>query len=77
MVMVDIRNENNQIKNIFLNKDLVSIDELLSKIEELDDDRKYIKQEFEEYKEYVEEYYKQKTGYEIYGINEKDFYNKE
>lgn len=42
-VLIDIREENNQIKCLFKLKDFVSVDEILDKLCELDDERAYAK----------------------------------
>ena len=55
-LLVDIREESEQIKRIFENKDLVSIEELLAKIEELDDDKEYLKEKLEDKEEEPDAY---------------------
>ena len=47
-ILVDIRNESRIIKRIFENKDMVSIEELLAKIEELDDNVEHYKKELQD-----------------------------
>lgn len=47
-ILIDIREESEQIKRIFKNKDLVSIDDLLNKIVELDDDKEYLEDKIRE-----------------------------
>ena len=48
--------------------DLVDIiDELLYKIDTLEE-------EFEDYKQYVKDNYKQRSPYDLYGISERDFH---
>lgn len=48
---------NRWIGKYFLNKDLISIDDLLSTIEELDADYEHLKEEFDDFKQNVEDNY--------------------
>ena len=57
-ILVDIREESKQIKRIFENKDLISIEDLLSKIEELDDDKGYLEDKIKDMKQDIEDNYK-------------------
>lgn len=51
---------NRWIGKYFPNKDLISIDDLLSTIEELDADYEHLKEEFDDFKQNVEDNYKKK-----------------
>lgn len=57
-ILVDIREESKQIKRIFENKDLISIKDLLSKIEELDDDKEYLEDRIKDMEQDIENNYK-------------------
>ena len=57
-ILVDIREESKQIKRIFENKDLISIKDLLSKIEELDDDKEYLEDKIRDMEQDIEDNYK-------------------
>lgn len=57
-ILVDIREESEQIKRIFENKDLISIKDLLSKIEELDDDKEYLEDKIKDMEQDIEDNYK-------------------
>ena len=74
-VMIDIRNESNQLKRIFEGNDLVSIEDLLNTIEELDDKVKELEIEKKELENYYEENYKPKhyDPYNEYGVSKSDF----
>ena len=74
-VLIDIRKESVQLQRIFEGQDLVSIEDLLATIEELDDEKEHIEEEFKEYKEMEEDEYKPiyKDDYDRYGVSRKDF----
>lgn len=57
-ILVDIREESEQIKRIFKNKDLISIEDLLLKIEELDDDKEYLEDKIKDMEQDIEDNYK-------------------
>ncbi len=57
-ILVDIREESKQIKRIFENKDLISIEDLLSKIEELDDDKGDLEDKIKDMEQDIEDNYK-------------------
>ena len=57
-ILVDIREENNQIRCLFGLKDLVSVEDLLDKLCELDDERAYAEEQLEDLKQDVEEHYR-------------------
>lgn len=61
------------LKNLFDGKDLVSIEEMIELIDELQYDKDYIAEEFEDYKNYVAENYKPIPYSEQVGISDKDF----
>lgn len=57
-VLIDIREENNQIKCLFKLKDFVSVEEILDKLCELDDERAYAEEKVEDLKQDIEEHYR-------------------
>ena len=71
--LVDIRDDNNQIKRIFNDKDLVSIDDLLNKICELDDEIEHLEEEKRNLEQDIEDNYKPIPVAEQVGISDKDF----
>lgn len=56
-VLIDIREENNQIRCLFKLKDFVSVDEILDKLCELDDERAYAEEKVEDLEQDIEENY--------------------
>lgn len=56
-VFIDIREENNQIRCLFGLKDLVSVEEILDKLCELDDERAYAEEKVEDLEQDIEQHY--------------------
>lgn len=56
-VLIDIREENNQIRCLFKLKDFVSVEELLDKLCDLDDEKSNLETELEDLKQDIEEHY--------------------
>ena len=56
-VLIDIREENNQIRCLFKLKDFVSVDEILDKLCELDDERAYAEEKVEDLEQDIEQHY--------------------
>lgn len=54
--------------------DILSIDDLLSMIQELYYECERLTEKYEDYKQYVEDNYKQRSPYDLYGISERDFH---
>ena len=50
------------IDKYFKEKDLISIEEIICKLEELDADCEHIKEQFEDFKQDVEDNFKRKEG---------------
>ena len=73
MVYVDLRNENKWIREIFNNKDLVTIEEMLTKIEDLNEELEYTQEKFEDFKRNVEDNYKRVELSEQLDISDRDF----
>lgn len=65
---------NEWIVKFFPDKDLVSIEDLIVVIEDLDDELERVKEDFEEYKNYVADNYKQITPQEQCDIHDSAFH---
>lgn len=57
-----------------IDKDLLSIEDLLGIIQDLYYENERLKEEFEDYKRQVEDNYEPISPYKMYGISERDFY---
>ena len=57
-VYVDIRNECDFIRDMFENKDIVSIEEIFTKLEDLVDEKTDLEIKFEDFKQDVEDNYR-------------------
>lgn len=73
MVYVDLRDENKWIREIFNNKDLVTIEEMLTKIEDLNEELEDTQEKFEDFKRDVEDNYKRIPVEEQLDISDRDF----
>lgn len=73
MVYVDLRNENRWIREIFNNKDLVTIEEMLTKIEDLNEELEDTQEKFEDFKRDVEDNYRRLDVAEQLDISDRDF----
>lgn len=58
----------------YFKEDLVSVDDLIRVIEDLNNEVDSIKEEFNDYKRMVEDNYKPKSMWEQTGMSEKDFH---
>ena len=72
-VYIDIRKENAWIKKYFENKDLVSIGDLISVIEDLDSEIEHWKEKYEDLEEDLRENYKPIPYAEQVGVSDRDF----
>lgn len=72
-VYVDLRNENKWIREIFNYKDLVTIEEMLTKIENLNEELEYTQEKFEDFKRDVEDNYRRLEVSEQLDISDRDF----
>lgn len=72
-VYVDLRNENRWLREIFNNKDLITIEEMLEKIEDLSDELEHTKEEFEDFKKDVEDNYRRLEVEEQLDISDRNF----
>lgn len=58
----------------YFKEDLVSIDDILRVLEDLDNEVDSIKEEFNDYKQMVEDNYKPKSMWEQTGMRDSDFH---
>lgn len=72
-VYIDIRKENAWIKKYFENKDLVSIGDLISVIEDLDCEVEYWKEKYEDLEADLRENYRAIPYNEQVGVSDRDF----
>lgn len=57
-IYVDLRTQNKWIRGAFENKDMVSVEDLLTKIEDLLDELDSTKEEYKDFKQDVEDNYR-------------------
>lgn len=72
---VYIKVKNTTLEDIFINKDLVSIDEVLDKLENLNDEVIELKNKIKEKETEIENDYELKEfdPYDFYGVSREDF----
>ena len=73
-ILLDIRNWNRWLKERFPNKDIISLEELISDYEDLISDVERLEEELHDLEQDMEDNYKPISKYEQYGISEHDFY---
>lgn len=56
----------------YFKEDLVSIDDILRVLEDLDNELDRVKEEFEDYKQMVADNYKPISAYSMYGVSRND-----
>lgn len=71
---IKVEDLNKWIAKYFPNKDLITVEDLLGVIEDLDSELENKKIEYEELENNLHENYKPISPYQLYGINEKDFH---
>lgn len=57
----------------YFKNDLVSIDDILRVLEDLEFELDSIKEEFDDYKQMVEDNYKPRSASSMYGVSENDY----
>lgn len=72
-VYVDLRYQNKWIREAFENKDMVSVEDMLTKIEDLLDELGSVKEEYEDFKRDVEDNYRRETVVEQVDIDDSYF----
>lgn len=60
--------------NKYFSKDLVSVEELIALIEDLDGDLEVLKEQIEDLKQDIEDNYKPISHWEEYGLNPNDYH---
>lgn len=73
-IYIDMREQGFTLSNHFKNKDMVSVEDILTELEQVIDDMEALQEEFEDYKRDVEENYKPIPMSEHLGIDDRDFY---
>lgn len=68
------KNELTEWTQKYFKEDLISVDDLIRVIEDLDNEIDRVKEEFDDYKQMVEDNYRPINPYTMYGINESDFH---
>lgn len=66
--------DNEDLQLIFEEREFISIEELIEKIEEINFEKNEIEKEYENYKDYVRDNYRQISNFEQSGMSERDFY---
>ena len=73
-VYIKVEDMNKWVAKYFPNKDLVTIDDLLAVIEDLDSELENAKMDYEELENNLHDNYKPISPYEMYAVNERDFH---
>ena len=73
-IYIDMREQGFVLSRYFKNKDMVSVEDVLTEFEEIIDELENLKEEFDEYKRDVEDNYKPIPMSEHLGIDDTDFY---
>ncbi len=55
-------------------EDLVSVDDLIRVIEDLDNEVDRVKEEYEDYKQMIKDNYEPISPYKMYGVSENEFH---
>lgn len=58
----------------YFKEDLVSVDDLIRVIEDLDNEIENVKEKYEDFKQMVNDNYKLVGSYEMYGVSENEFH---
>lgn len=72
-IFIDIREQGVSLAKHFKNKDLVSVETILAELEDTLDRLEYLQEEFDDYKEYVKDNYREIPYSEQVGFTEKDY----
>lgn len=73
-VYIDIRNQYQWVRKYFMNKDLVTIEDLIGVIEDLDSEVGMLNEQLEDIKQDVKDNYKPISHWEQYGISKDQFH---
>lgn len=73
MIKLDFAEEN--VKKYFKNLDFITVQEMFDAFSDLITELEFLKEEFEDYKQDVEDNFeRKKNDYDFYGLSEKDFF---
>ena len=73
-IYIKVADLNKWISKYFPNKDLITVEDLLGLIEDLDSELENKKIEYDELENDLHENYIQLSPYQIYGVSERDFH---
>lgn len=73
-VYIKVEELNKCVAKYFEGKDIITIDNLIAIIEELDSELKYQEERYEELENNLHNNYEPISPYRLYGINERDFH---
>lgn len=73
-IYIDMRNQNQWIRKYFVNKDLVTIEDLLGVIEDLDYEVGVLNEKIEDMEQDIKDNYKPISHWEEYGLNPNDYH---
>lgn len=68
------KNELSEWTQKYFKKDLISVDDLIRVIEDLDNELDRVKEGFDDYKQMIEDNYEPINPNKMYGVNESDFH---
>lgn len=61
-------------RSLFADSDTITIGELFSTIDELNSELDHLQEEFDDYRDYVNDNYREMSQAELIGYNERDFF---
>lgn len=73
-LLIDLRKQDETIAERFFDKDIITLEELLSDYEDLIYENAQLQEELDTLKENVRDYYTEKSPYSVYGVSENDFH---
>lgn len=73
-VYIKVEELNKWVAKYFEGKDIITIDDLLGVIEDLDSELEQEKEKYEELENRLHDNYEPISPYKMYGINERDFH---
>ena len=73
-IYIDMRKQGFTLSNHFKNKDMVSVEDVLTELENTLEKIDCLQEEFDDYKDYVKDNYKELSQEELIGYNPRDFY---
>ena len=73
-IYIKVEDLNKWVAKYFENKDIITVEDLLGVIEELDGELENEKMKYEELENNMHENYEQISSHRMYNINERDFH---